>query len=344
MAANTLNNLLILSIPEVQAIFLEVMESIVDQAMIDEMVAAIEQNDAEALYRASGFTPALLGPILDAVQEIFEKAAKATVDDWPKRIMTPAGPVRFVFDVRNPRAEQQIKDHASQFVTRISNEVRENVNVLLQEGQIRGENPRRVALDIVGRVNPTTKKREGGIIGLAQNQISWVNSARRYLEQNNEAYFTLNLRDKRFDGIVKKAIAEKKPLDQETISKLITSFKNNALRYRAEMVARTESQQAINRGENAAFVQAFDDGVLQREQVKKEWDDVSDSRVRTTHRVMGQNYGAGNGIDFDEPFVSPSGARMMFPGDTSLGAPANEVIMCRCKQRVKVDWNYGLEE
>ena len=32
----------------------------------------------------------------------------------------------------------------------------------------------------------------------------------------------------------------------------------------------------------------------------------------------------------DLPFQSPSGALMRYPGDTSLGAGANEIVACRC--------------
>lgn len=341
MAGSTFDNLLLLSIPAVQEVFLQVMQTVADQAMIDEMVKAIENNDPEALYRATGFSPAILGAFLDITDKIFRDAAIATVDEWPKRIMTPAGPVRFHFDFRNPDAEQQLKSYSSMFVTRIDNEIRDNLRMVMEEGMIKGDSPRSTALNIAGRINPTTKAREGGIVGLASNQVKWVSSARRYLETNDEQYFNLTLRDKRFDSIVKKAIESGKPLEQESISKLLTAFKNNALRYRAESISRTETQQAINRGRNAAFVQAFNDGVLDRRQVTKEWDAVGDSRTRTTHSILGHTYGAGKGIGFDEPFVSPSGARMMFPGDTSLGAAAGEIIMCRCRQKVKVDWLYN---
>jgi hypothetical protein len=339
--ANTINQLIALSIPEIQKIFLEVMQDLVSQAMLDEMVIAIEAQDAEALYRASGFTPAVLGAILDAVEEVFERSASITVQEWPKRIMTPAGPAVFRFNMRNPATEQQLKEFSSQWITRISDEVRENIRTVMQQGVVNGDNPRRIALDIVGRVNPSTKKREGGVVGLASNQVQWVNSARRYLEQNDPRYFDLTLRDKRFDGIVKSAIDANKPLDQETVSKLLTAYKTSALRYRGENIARTEAIQAVNRGEYAAHAQAISEGILDRRQITKEWDDVGDGRVRTTHRILAEKYGKGQGIGFEDSFVSPSGARFMYPGDQSLGAPAAEVIMCRCKQRIRVNWAFN---
>lgn len=342
--ATTLEQLLALAVPEIQKIFLQMMQSLVNEAMLEEMVKAIEANDAEALYRASGFTPAVLATILDVIEGVMKDAADLTVGTWPRRIITPAGPVRFRFDMRNPETEQVIRTKSSEFITRISDEVRQNVRTMLQEGIVRGDNPRRVALDIVGRINPSTKNREGGVIGLASNQVGWVNNARNYLERRDPRYFQLNLRDKRFDSVVRKAFEAGEDLNQDTVSKLITAFKSNALRWRGENIARTEAIQAINRGEFEAHEQAIRQGVLSRRQLTKEWDDVGDGRVRTTHRVLGEKYGKGHGIPFDEPFESPSGARMRYPGDQSLGAPANEVVHCRCKQRIRVNWGYFAEE
>lgn len=339
--ARTIDQLYALSIPAIQEVFLEVMRGLVDEAMINEMVFAIEAGDVDALFRASGFTPAVLGPILDVVDGIFKEAADITVADWPKRIITPSGTVTFHFNMRNERTEQELRRWSSEWVTRITDEARENVRVALEQGMIHGDNPRRIALDIAGRVNPTTKQREGGVVGLAHNQVKWANSARDYLEQLDERYFEMTLRDKRFDSIVRKAIESGKPLNQETISKLLTAYKNNALRFRGENVSRTETIQAINRGEYAAHTQAINEGVLSKERITKEWDDVGDGRTRTTHRILGETYGKGKGIAFDQPFVTVGGSRLMYPGDSSLGAPGTEIIACRCKQRIRVRWRDG---
>jgi hypothetical protein len=45
------------------------------------------------------------------------------------------------------------------------------------------------------------------------------------------------------------------------------------------------------------------------------------------------------GVDgMTAPFVLPDGSRMMYPGDTSLGADAGQTINCRCVERFEVDW------
>jgi len=240
--------------------------------------------------------------------------------------------------MRNPRAENDLKTFSSAFVTRLTDEARENVRTILERGMIAGKNPRTTALDIVGRIDPSTKQRTGGILGLTIGQEKWVANARGYLENLDPKYFQMTLRDKRFDKLVSKAIEQNQPLSVDTISKLMSSYKNRALKYRAEMVARTETIQSINRAEYQAHIQAVGEGLLDRNAITKEWDAVGDDRTRHSHLAMDKKYGKGKGVGLEEPFVFPSGALALFPGDSSMGAPAKEIIMCRCKQRIRVDW------
>jgi hypothetical protein len=62
--------------------------------------------------------------------------------------------------------------------------------------------------------------------------------------------------------------------------------------------------------------------------LKKSWIDMRDKRVRPTHVEAGRRYGAAS-IPVNEAFIV-GGSRMMYPGDTSLGAPIREIANCRC--------------
>lgn len=329
--ATTLQQLYLLQIPEVQTLFINAMENIVDRAVIEDMVEAIENNDVEALYQASGFTPALLNPIIKKIEDIYEETASITLSSWPKRLNA-------VFNMRNEKVENDLRDYSSNFISNITNEAKEVVRFQLSEGMVRGDNPRETALNIVGRVNPTTKKREGGVIGLSSNQVKWVANARKYLENLDEKYFTLGLRDKRFDSIVKKAVESGKKLTKDEVSKLITAYEKKALKYRGDAIARTETMQAINRGEYASIQQNIDEGLIQENQVRKWWDDTGDGRTRLSHVGLGNKYNKKNTIGFNEPFVSVSGSQLLYPGDKSLGASPKETIHCRCKAQYKIDF------
>lgn len=86
---------------------------------------------------------------------------------------------------------------------------------------------------------------------------------------------------------------------------------------RAQLIARTETTEAVNAGGLEAARQS---GVV----AGKVWLSALDPRVRDSHlSAHGQERG------LDEPFLV-NGALMQFPGDGSLGAPVGELANCRC--------------
>lgn len=339
-----LDSLEALKIPEVREIFLETMQGIVDDAILSEIIKAVEKNDVDAVMRAIGFNQAKLNPIIDAIEDAYKKAGVTIGASYPTLIMPDLSKLVFVFDVRNVRAEQYLREKSSSLITLLTDEARENVRITLEKGLIQGNNPKSTALDIVGRVDPVTKKRIGGIIGLTNTQEVWQSNTRKSLENLDKKYFNKTLRDKRFDSIVKKAIKENKPLPKDTIDKIVTSYKNKALKYRADVISRTEVIQAINAADWESHKQLIETGSkITENDVKRFWDSSNDQRVRWSHARMDIKYEK-NGIGINEPFESPTGARMMFPGDSSLGADGNETIQCRCRVKIKVDWSAMLED
>lgn len=348
----TLDYLIDLFTPAIRDAFLAAMQGVVDEAIISDMIRAIENGDPVGAFQALGFTPAAMRPITEVIERAFERGGVLTGEQWPQYLRTPTGRAVFRFDVRNSRAEAWLRDHSSQLVTRLTDEARRNVQMTLQQGMIDGRNPRNVALDIAGRmqvvINPETgtasRHRVGGIVGLTNQQERWVANARRDMSSFDtySEFLTRELRNKRYDSVIERAIRDGRPLPASTIETIISAYKDAALKWRAESIARTEAMQSLNRSEYEATLQAVDMGALRRQDVSRTWDSAGDSRVRWSHKSMDAKYQA-TGVSIDEPFVSPSGARMMHPGDTSLGAGADEVIMCRCRVRMEVDflaqWN-----
>jgi hypothetical protein len=148
----------------------------------------------------------------------------------------------------------------------------------------------------------------------------------------------MGLRDKRFDRTVAAAIRDGKPMPRDVVDKIVMRYRDSALRYRGEMIGRTEALQSLNRAEYEATKQAVDMGAVASDHVMREWDSAGDKRVRWSHKMLD-----GQRVGLDEPFISPSGAKMMHPGDTSLGAGANEVVACRCRVRSVIDWLADLD-
>ena len=96
---------------------------------------------------------------------------------------------------------------------------------------------------------------------------------------------------------------------------------------RAEMIARTEVVGASNLGAHVGAAQVAEDTGLT---LRKVWLATPDARTRDHHAAAD-----GQKRDMDEPFLV-GGAQLQFPGDSSLGAPAAEVINCRCTQTYEV--------
>jgi hypothetical protein len=314
------------------------MQDVTDNAVIESMIEAIEGGDAVAAFQALGFTPAAMRPITAAIERAFEQGGITMGETFPKYLDTSNGKAVFRFDVRNSRAEAWLRDKSSTLVQGLTDEARVNVRQVMQEGLERGLNPRAIALDIVGRVDKATGNRTGGIVGLTNGQEQWVASARNKLDNLDSAYFNMELRDKRFDATVAKAINDKKPLPRDTVDKLVSRYKDNALRYRGEAIARTEAIQSLNRSQHEALKQAVDSGAITEANVKRVWDSAGDAKVRPTHAALD-----GQTVSLDEPFTSPSGARLLFPGDASLGAGPEELVNCRCVIRTAVDWLADLD-
>lgn len=317
--------------PVVRNAFLAAIADVSNTVVLNELIKAIEANNIEKAFKVLGLSDAAMRPLTAALESVFEQGGIAVGKTFPRVLNTPDfGKTRFLFDVRSTRAEQWLKEQSSRLIVEIQEDTRINVMNTLQKGLSEGANPRVTALDIVGRVG-ASGKREGGLIGLTSHQELWVRNARDDLSNLDERYFTRLRRDKRFDGIVRKAIAEKRPLTKETIDKLISRYKDSLLQLRGETIGRTETIQSLNRANFEAIRQAKDIGALRG--ATKEWDSSGDSRVRDSHRHMD-----GQSVEIEEPFVTPDGDKLMFPGDTSLGAPAKEIINCRCRFKLKMDW------
>jgi hypothetical protein len=242
------------------------------------------------------------------------------------------------FDARNPRAERWLRDHSSNLIEGIVADTKDAVRLALDAGMVEGNNPRQTALEITGRINRATGRREGGILGLNSGQTEAVIRARSELLSGDPAqlrnYLTRARRDKRFDRLVMQAMRDGKPVARADVDRITGRYKDRLLALRGETIARTETLASLNAGKEESIRQLVDSGKVQRSAVKKIWRATGDDRTRDSHLAL-------NGVEvgLDEPFISPlTGAQMMYPHDTSRGAPASETIGCRCFYEIKINY------
>jgi hypothetical protein len=90
--------------------------------------------------------------------------------------------------------------------------------------------------------------------------------------------------------------------------------------------ARTAVTAAENGGRQASYEKAAEMGI----EMEREWLATKDSRTRHWHGIAD-----GQRVGVDEPFVV-GGEKLMFPGDSSLGASGWNIYNCRCAVRANV--------
>lgn len=320
--------------------FLASINDLRSQADVDRLVEAIKAGKIDEAINALHIQVTAFDPMLEQIRLGFTEAGNNAVNDMPD-LTTNSGEIAAVvrFSVRNPRAEDWLRTTSSELVTNITDDQRVAVRQALAAGLEAGDNPTKTALDIVGRVNPATGNRDGGVIGLTAQQESFVSNARAELESGDptklRAYLDRTLRDQRFDGVVLKAISNEQIIDPQNVEKIIGRYKDGLLKYRGDSIGRTESLTALRSGQYEAYKQAIETGALANTAVKKTWQTAGDNRVRDSHDALD-----GETVDnIDAPFTSPlSGAEMLFPGDTSLGAGPEEIIACRCEVVYQADF------
>ena len=331
------------------------------QAAFGEVGAVVSKDLTKSRTAAFRATPApsLRGPRADPVPEPRGPSGPRT----PPPALSLDGPqptnITFRFDMQNPRAEARIRTEAATRVAGYVDEQIETARRVIADGFNRGEGPQTIATDIAGRINPLSGRREGGIVGLSDPQVGYVESMRaRLLSGDPEEMIKVlgrfdkdgkwvegtgqTLRDRRFDGSVKKAIAaigkgKPNPLTREKIDAMAAKYSDRLLARRAEDIARTETAHGVEMARAEATKQALDRAGLSADAVTKTWIHQGGIRhARDWHFQMNNKTVTG----IDAVFFLPDGSVMLYPHDPDGGVKNN--ANCRCRGDQEIDWAFGL--
>lgn len=303
--------------------FLDGIYKIRDAAQIALIAERLERGDVEGALRAVGIDATKFRELDATLTEAFSAGGRWTENRIPATRDRNGFRLDILFDVRNPRAETWLREHSSTLIRQITDDQRAMVRGVLTQGLVDGRNPRDVALDLAGRINRATGRREGGLIGLTAAQQEWARNYARELATGNPAALERALRDRRFDATIRRAIKEERGLTSAEAAPIFRAYLNRALRFRANAIARTEAMTALHAAAEESMRQAIDAGQVSEASVTKIWRSAKDGRVRHSHRALD-----GQRVKFQASFVSPSGARLKYPGDPN--APAAEIVSCRC--------------
>lgn len=274
-----------------------------DERTLDELAALIEAGDFDgAIERAAQVGAVRLA---EAYAAVYTLSAQSTA-----KALSDALEIAVGFDQVNFRAVDQMQRARLEFIREFTAEQRLATRAALLDGIERGLNPRDQAREF---------RRS---IGLTLRQERAVQNYRRLLEQGSSEALDRQLRDRRFDRTVARAIREGKPLSRAQVDRMVERYSERYVKYRAEVIGRTEALRAVHQGNVEMYQQAIDAGQVRQDQLERTWVSAKDERVRGSHRRL-------NGLvrGFDDTFPGDEGP-IRFPGDPD--APAAETVQCRC--------------
>jgi hypothetical protein len=325
--------------PQVKAAFLEAIADISDETVIKALEEAIKTGNIEYALSVLNLDPAVFAGVADTVADVYKTAAVLTAEAARATINPMTGSrIIFRFNVRSPPAEEWLRVESSKLVVGLTNTARKTVRQTLSAGIELGQNPRTTALDVVGRISKRSGRREGGTIGLTPNMEKYVQNAKKELLSGDPAllqnYLSRERRDARFDAKVRRALATGQPVPAEDVVKMVGRYSDSLLQLRGENIARTETLLSLHAGQAESIRQMIESGKVDERDVMKIWRTNRDGRERRSHYLLHSRK-----MPYRSPFISPeTGARMMHPGDRSMGALPQDVINCRCHAEYKIDY------
>ena len=277
--------------------------------------AAINANDlvrAASLLRMDART---LFPVIDALRAAYVAGGTSAAAAITARAV-------FGFDGRHVRAEAWVARQSGLLVQGIADDTLTILRGVVSEGLTQGRSGAAIARDITGRA-VRGAGRSGGFLGLTTQQSEASLRAARELRELDDNYFTRALRDKRFDGTVRKAIQSGKPLSETDIKKIAGRYRDKQLAYRGKLIARNETHTALSAGRHEGFQQLVESG--QVEAVTKRWQhNDAGQDPREVHQELGRMPPQ----DFNAPYTGIGGVPMQYPHDPAGGA--SNSLHCRC--------------
>lgn len=154
-------------------------------------------------------------------------------------------------------------------------------------------------------------------IGLSIREATAVENYRRALQGGGRTALQRALRDRRFDGAVRRG-----DIPPEQIERMVQRYADRFRAFRASRLAITESLRAANQGRRAAWAQYIDRTGIGNDGVRRFWLTAGDELVcPICSAIPGLNP---NGVAFNEPFQTPIG---------DLMGPPEPHPLCRCSEQ-----------
>lgn len=320
--------------PQIRLAWMRAIQQIRDGIVLRQIVDRLERGDVQGAVEAMRIDAAAFARFEMAITDAYNGGGLSFVQTLPKTTDAEGNRVIFRFAVRNTPGEALIRQHSAQLVANTVTEQQAMIRTALEAGLSRGRNPTQTAIEVIGQINRATGKRTGGIVGLSDPQAEYVQTAREELASGDPAklrnYLTRVRRDKRFDAHVARALETGKPVPQDAIAKMTTSYSNRLLKLRGDAIGLNETMGAMAKARHDAFGQQIDAGHVDAQAATKVWRHSPEQHPRMQHVEMD-----GKEVGFNEDFILPDGTRMKHPHDPAGGAA--QTIFCKCRTDYRIN-------
>jgi hypothetical protein len=312
--AQRLNDLLDREEPRIANIFRSAVDALKDEIDLDELADLIERGR--------------LVEALDRLQNIAEQLGSAsnvtfiTSGQSTAEFLTGAGVGRIVFNEVNIEAVAAMQANRLEMIREFTNEQRRATSLALVSGVEAGINPRDQARNFRDSVGLT--ERQWAAVARYRDALNRVGVD----PSAQQDVLGRALRDRRGDSQILRAVRESQRLPPPKIDWLVTRYTQRYIKYRAEVIGRTEALRAVHQGNEEMYRQAIAAGTIDADQIERNWVTRLDGRERETHLLLnGQKRG------WQQPWVTRHGV-IRYPGDPE--APAEETIQCRCALATRI--------
>ena len=312
--------------PRIRDAFLAAIQAHANSININALIGRLEAGDPLGAVQLLEMPDGLLFPLQEELRAAM-MAGGATAD-LPRVVQGI-----FAFNGRHQRAEQIVRELGAILIQGIQEDTLEASRRVISAGLETNTGFRSVALEIVGR-RDATGQRVGAILGLTSQQTDAVMNARAILSNSDRLgeYFNpdgsprYKLSDRRFDAMVRRAIAGKEKLTAGDIDRIVNAHKSKALKFRGDLIAKNESRSAVAQGQYEAYRQMAEDPRIER--VELTWSHGLSIDPRVSHQLMD-----GVKVQLGQRFQVPAdgtlpAALMLYPHDPAGGAAHN--LNCRC--------------
>jgi hypothetical protein len=302
--------------PRIRNALLRSFDAMRGKISVAEIVRQLESRGVEGVMSLMDRFDGELGAVQEEVRQALRTSGRATLGVMPRgAILNPS----FTFDTLNPNTVDFIRNYELNLIRQISENTKKAVRQGLRRDIVSGQNPRATARTF--RAN----------IGLTAKQEMAVYNYRQALENLDSQALKRALRDRRFDAALQRAINSEKQLSRDQVNAMVDRYRQRYIKYRSEVIGRTESLRATTVGQHAAIQQLVSSGSIDQQRVRRFWIPTRDNRTRNEHFAIPQMNQEGVGLN--DSYITPLGP-LRYPRDPA-GRPEN-TIQCRCSERFRM--------